>query len=83
MRRKRRTLVDIDIEIRVRAFGKGFVCGVDNAQHGGAKGRTVVETATHEHWRIGFEAGKRSHAAALDEYRKILVSINVQTNKGE
>lgn len=67
----------LGVELRVRAFGMGFIAGTQSSQLGGSHGRTVVEPATHAHWRRGFDAGKAAHVDATNRYR------NEITNKGE
>ncbi len=73
--RDKRAARILDVEMKVRAYSLGFIAGTENAQHGGQKGRTVVEPSTHQHWRVGFDDGKECLWRAQEVYRQ-------QLNKG-
>lgn len=56
--------------LAARAFAQGFVVGAEAR----ATGRTVVDAATHEHWRAGFSAGRRAAEYAERNYLAALRS---------
>ena len=65
--------VDIASALAVRAFGQGFLAGADPRR---ARRRTVVDAATHEHWRQGFEAGREAIGVAEQLYGTRLKAAN-------
>jgi hypothetical protein len=56
---------EVPTALALEAFRRGFAAGADPA---GARRRTVVEPATHDHWRRGHADGKRAATAAVDAY---------------
>lgn len=58
-------VIDPQVErlLKLNAFEKGFARGSDALKRGT---RHTVDAATHEHWRKGFDAGRR----ALEELDK-------------
>lgn len=56
-------------ELKVRAFEQGFAQGANPL---GSTKRHSVEPNTHEFWRRGFEAGRRSRESGVAELRKEL-----------
>lgn len=63
--------VDIVTLLAVRAFGQGFLAGADPRR---AFRRHIVDGATHEHWRKGFDAGRDAIYVAEQSYGRQLVS---------
>lgn len=60
---------DVQRELEVRAFEKGFTIGANLLKQAN---RHTVDPDTHEHWRCGFEAGRAAAYKARDAYRKKL-----------
>lgn len=59
----------IDVELAARAFSEGFKKGADPLR---ARGGHTIDPKTHEHWRAGFEAGRRAAESAITAYREQL-----------
>jgi hypothetical protein len=81
--KKRRTRadarrVDIGAALAVRAFAQGFHAGADPRR---ALGRHPVDASTHEHWRHGFEAGRRAIIAAEDRYGQGLKQLSTSRRR--
>lgn len=62
---------DLDLELCVRAYGQGFVAGVRAVQDGTTV-RHTVDVATHEHWRQGYEDGRKALDIASAHHRSKL-----------
>lgn len=59
----------MQIELAVRAYEQGFVCGADPLK---GLSRHVVEPETHQHWRAGFAAGRAAQQQSSVAYREQL-----------
>jgi hypothetical protein len=58
-------MTSVDIALAVRAVAQGFQAGADPMRR---RRRVVIDPATHQHWRRGFEAGRTAAAAAEKNY---------------
>lgn len=56
---------DIDVELAVAAYGRGFCHGADPSRK--PSKRTVVEPLTHEHFMRGYRDGR----AAIDAHEQL------------
>lgn len=63
--------LSLDQDIAVRAFEAGFHAGADPM---GSRKRTVVEPATHQHWRKGHGCGRAALAAAVSAFKQGLLT---------
>jgi hypothetical protein len=57
----------VAVELKVRAFSQGFAIGANLLKQAN---RHTVDPDTHEHWRRGFDLGRKSADAAANKYRE-------------
>lgn len=67
----KKATTDLEIELCVRAYGQGFVAGVRAVQDG-TNARHTVDVATHEHWKQGYEDGRKALDIAAAHHRSRL-----------